>query len=412
MRERDLAARWFARLHDGLSLPPGDRTAAVEEIRAHVELAADEMVARGIPREVGVRQVLERLGAPERLARDITAAHRRPLDLLTAAGVAFRVTAVTAFRTLVLAWTALALLAIALGVGVEAMRRVIGSQFLRVDWSPILDGFIPAAVGALVAFVVGRSLVTPVAIAAHRSRSDVRGPVLVVGMMVAALIGLTGVEARWSVPTAMAMATLPAWYALGILRPAALPSPDISARGLIGVAVLILVMTPLVLVGVGGQMSSGSSEPAEFDPDLAYAAVGAFVDIENPPLEITEGTDSLAPWVGPGPIRIERSGKFVSGHAAEWGDLRLEVWQGPEDQLNGHALDPQATEPLASSPMTVTGSRVHGTVTLLPEPRDSFYYVAVTGRNEAGERVQLAWPGVEWWQWRGTTLQFFAALTR
>jgi hypothetical protein len=412
MPDLDLRQAYLDRMGEALGLPDAERRAAIEEIDSHVQLAADEMVARGTPRDAAVRQVLERLGAPDRLARDITAAHRGPLDLLTAAGVAVRVTAATGFKAFVLAWTAIVMLAIAFSLAVAGLRRLLGSEFLQNDWSTVLDGLLPAAVGALVAYAVGRSLVTPIAIAAHRSRSVVRWPVLVVGLAVATIIGLTGVEAQWSAPTALAMASLPAWFALGVLRPAALPSIEVPARGLAALVVVVLVVVPLMLLGVGGQVSSFSSEGEPFDPNVAYAAVGRFVDIGNPPLEIVESSESAKPFAGPGPILIERWGTFVAGAAGEWTDLRLEVWQGPADELNGDALDSEATEPLVTAPMILSGRRVQGSVALLPEPRQSFYYVAVTGVTADGERVQLAWPGVEWWQWRGTALQFFEALAR
>ena len=412
MPDRDLRDVYLERLGDCLELPDEERRAAVEEIDSHVQLAADEIAGRGTPRDAAVRQVLERLGAPDRLARDITAAHRRPLDLLTAAGVAIRVTAATGFKAFVLAWTAIVLVALAISLAVAGTRRILGSEFLQNDWAPILDGVLPAAVGALVAYAVGRSLVEPIAIAAHRSRSVVRWPVLAVGMAVAVVIGLTAVEAQWSTPTALAMASLPAWFALGVLRPTALPSMDVRPRTVAALAIVVLVIVPLMLLGVGSQVTSWSSEGEPFDPNVAYAAVGRFVDIENPPLVIQEETSSSGPYTGPGPIGIERSGTFVRGAATEWTDLRLEVWPGPADELDGAALDPAATDPLVTTPMTVTGSHVQGTVELHPEPHRSFYYVAVTGVTADGERVQLAWPGVESWQWRGTALQFFEALAR
>jgi len=412
MPERDIHRTYLDRLGDAIALPEDERRAAIEEIDSHVELAADEMVSRGTPREAAVRQVLERLGAPDRLARDITAAHRRPLDLLTAAGVAIRVTAATGFKTFVVAWTAIAVLAIALSLAVAGMRRLLGSEFLQTDWSPILDGALPAAIGALVAYAVGRSLVTPIAIAAHRSRSVIRWPVLVVGVAVAVIIGLTGVEARWSVPTALAMASLPAWFALGVLRPSILPPMDVGPRIVAALVAAMLLVTPLILLGVGGQVTSWSSEAKPFDPNVEYAAVGDFVDFENPPLEIVESSESAGPFAGAGPILVERSATFGPGAAGEWTDLRLEVWQGPAHDLDGSALDPLATEPLATAPMTVNGSRVHAAIELRPEPGRSFYYVAITGVATDGERMQLAWPGVEWWQWRGTALQFFEALAR
>jgi hypothetical protein len=230
---------------------------------------------------------------------------------------------------------------------------------------------------------------------------------------VAAIIGLTGVEAPWSAPTALAMVSLPAWFALGVLYPTALPSIHLPPRGVAALVVILFVITPMILLGAGGSQVAFFSEEAEpFDPNVAYAAVGPFVDIENPPLEIVESSASAGPFAGPGPIRVVRSGRFVAGTGSDWTDLRLEVWQGPADQLDGNALDPEAAEPLVTAPLTVRGSRVNGSLDFFPEPRHSFYYVAITGVAADGERVQLAWPGVEWWQWHGTALQFFEALAR
>lgn len=413
MPDQELSTTYLERLHDALSLSDNERASAVEEIQAHVELAADEMVARGVPREAAVRQALERLGAPDRLARDITAAHRRPFDLLTAAGVAFRVTAATGFKAFVVAWAGIIVLAITLGLAVTGIRRLAGPQFLQNDWTPILDGLMPAAVGAIVAYGVGRSLVAPIALAAHRSRSDVRWPILVIGVAIALVVSLTAIEARWSLLTALAMASLPAWFALGVLHPHLLPSISLTARQVLVPLALIFVIIPLLLFATGPRLSSGGSTQSEaFDPHVAYAAVGGFVDLEHPPVEITGGPESAGPFAGPGPIRIQRSGTFVGADAIRWTDVRLEVWQGPTDELDGSALDPSAVEPLVTAPMTVNGRRAHGTVDLRPEPGRSLYYVAVTGLTPAGERVQLAWPDIEYWQWRGTALQFFEAFVR
>lgn len=412
MPDQDLSATYLERLHDALVLSDSERIAAVEEIHAHVELAADEMAARGVPRAAAVRQVLERLGAPDRLARDITAAHRRPLDLATAAGVAIRVTAVTAFKAFVVAWVGVMALALTFGLAVAGVRFLVGPQFLQLDWSPLLDGLLPAAVGALVAYAVGRAAVAPIAIAAHRSATEVRASVLIMGIAVAAVVALTGVEARWSVLTASAMVTLPAWYALGVMRPGLLPTTRLTGRRFAIPLLVLLVAMPLLLFAAGGQTSSGGSiEYEASDPNVAYAAVGRFVDLEHPPVDV-EAPGTEPPFAGPGPILVERSGTFVAGDAGRWTDLRLEVWPGPMGELRGDVLDPQATAPLATAPMVISGRRVHGSVELLPEPGRQHYYVAVTALTPEGERVQLAWPGAEFWQWRGTALQFFEALIR
>ena len=44
--------------------------------------------------------------------------------------------------------------------------------------------------------------------------------------------------------------------------------------------------------------------------------------------------------------------------------------------------------------------------------RDGSHYVAVTGIGADGIRMQLAWPDVVMWQWRGTVLDWVAATLR
>ena len=412
MPELDLREVYLQRLDDALALSDDNREAAVEEIDSHVQLAADEMVARGTPRDAAIRQILERLGTPDRLARDITAAHRSPRDLLTAAGVAMRVSVVTGFKAFVVAWAGVLLLALLLGLAVAGVRSLLGPQFLQLDWSPLLDGLVPAAIGAVVAYGIGRSLVPPIAVAAHRSRSEVRWPLLVVGVAVATAIGLTAVEARWTIATALAMASLPTWFALGVLRPALVPSHRLSRRGFALALVFILVAGPLLVFAAGGRSGSVSVESEAFDPNEAYAAVGRFVDFEHPPLVLAEAPEPTGSSQGAGPITIARSGSFAGGSASAWTDLRLEVWVGPAGDLDGSALDPAARAPIATAPMVARGRSVSGEVELWPPTDRSHFYVAVTGLTASGERVQLAWPGVEFWQWRGTPLQFLQALGR
>ena len=409
MRDRDLREVYLQRLDDALALPDHERLAAVEEIDSHVQLAADEMVARGTPRDAAIRQILERLGTPDRLAGDITAAHRRPLDLLTAAGVAMRVTVVTGFKAFVVAWVGVGLVALLLGLAVAGVRYLVGSRFLQVDWSPLVDGLVPAAVGAVVAYGIGRALVSPIAVAAHQSRSAVRWPLLLVGVSIATAFGLTGVEARWTFATALAMAALPAWFALGVLHPDMVPSHRLPRRGFALALVVLIVAAPLLAFAVGGRSSGVSVESQVFDPNEAYAVVGRFVDIEHPPLVLAETPEPAGASQGPGPIRIARRGTLVGGSASTWTDLRLEIWTGPAGDLDGNALDPAATSPIATAPMVVSGRSASGEIELWPPTDRSHFYVAVTGLTAAGERVQLAWPGIEFWQWRGTPLQFFQA---
>jgi hypothetical protein len=88
------------------------------------------------------------------------------------------------------------------------------------------------------------------------------------------------------------------------------------------------------------------------------------------------------------------------------------VWPGPVGEPNGPTIDRTATQPLAAAPLTVEGRRVTGTVTFTPLMDRTVYYVALTGRDVAGTRWQLAWPSAEFWQWRGALLQLLLTTLR
>ena len=409
MPDRPLFDDYLERLDQSLPLPDDTRASAVEEIAAHVTMAADALVAGGMSREAAERRALERIGAPDRLADDIAAAHRTPSNLLAAAGMALRVSLVTTLQAFILAWAGVFVLALALGLGVAGVRRLIGSGFLQTDWSPLLDGFLPAVVGGLVSYAVGRAIVLPVAAAARRRPPDVRMPLLLVGVAVAIVISLTAIEARWTLATAAAMATMPAWFALGVLRPALIPTWHAPRWTLPLVGVLVVVSTSLLVLGITGWNSGGSIHSDAYDPSEEYASVGPFVDIDNPPLKLDVDTSSAGPWQGDGPVLVERSGTFTPGVVEGWADVRLEVWPGPPGEMVGPALDRTATKPLATAPMEVDAERASGVLQFAPMPDRHSYYVTVTGLDSTGERWQLSWPDITMWRWHGTPLELVFA---
>lgn len=409
MPDPTLRDTYLHRLADALPLPDAERAATVEEIAAHVGMVTDELIAHGVPGEVAERRALERLGAPERLADDIAASHRQPSHALAAAGTALRVSLVTTFQAFVLAWAGALVVALMLGLAVAGIRRLVGADFLQVDWSPALNAF-PALVGGLIAYAVGRAIVGPVARAARRRPAQVRLPLLIIGVCVTTIIGLMAIEARWTLWTAALMATMPAWFALGVIRPDLVPTwhlPRWSFVTLVGA----LVIGSGALLFVGGAVTTGGSMESEpYDPNVEYGRVGLFVSLEHPPIAFPEDASSSAgPWQGAGPVPIERTGTVRAGFVDDWTSVRLEVWRGPEGDLNGSALDPTATEPLATAPMVIDGRRISGTVLLTPLPDRQNYYVGITGADADGQRWQLAWPGFEFWQWHGTPLERFVS---
>ena len=353
------------------------------------------------------------IGAPERLADDIAASHREPRHVLAAAGTALRVTLATSFQALVLAWAGIFVVALVLGLAVAAIRRLVGAGFLQADWSPLLDGLLPAVVVGLGAYAVGRAIVGPVARAARRHPAQVRLPILIIGVCVTTVIGLTAVEARWTPWTAGLMASLPAWFALGVHRPGPLPGrlprrlPVITLIGLLVIgtsAMLIMRGTPAI--------SGGNTHTRVYNPNEEFARAGLFVSLDHPPVKLDPTDSSAGPWQSTGPVSVNRAGTIRPGILDGWTSVRLEVWTGWDGENDGPALDPAATEPLATAPMVIDGRRLSGELRFAPLVDRANYYVAVTGVDADGEHWQLSAPGFEFWRWHGTPLELIESAWR
>lgn len=412
MPDRSLLDAYLERLDSSLPLPDAERASAVEEIAAHVTMAADALVAGGMSRDDAERRALERIGAPDRLADDIAAAHRTPANMLAAAGTGLRVSLVTTIKTFAVAWAGSVILVLTVWTGINSLYRLVGSDFFNTSWSPLVDGFGAAVILSLIAFAVGRAVVGPVARAARHRPSDVRIPLLVIGVATTVVVGLTMIEARWTLGTAALIAMTPMWYALGVIRPDLVPAWRAPRRSFLALATVLFIGSGAILF-IGGAGATNSISWADVsDSNEEYASVGPFVDREDPPLELDFESTSSGPWDGTGPFVVERSGTFIHGVTGKWTDLRLEVWPGPVGPLNGPALDPTATEPLATAPMAIDGRRIRGEVHVAPRPDRQHYYVTITGLDADGARWQLAWPDVEDWYWHGTALEWLRASWR
>ncbi|MBA2255301.1 MAG: hypothetical protein H0W07_09330, partial [Chloroflexi bacterium] len=415
MPDRPLVEVYLDRLASALPLPETERASAIEEIAAYLADATAALVERGLPLDVAQREALQRLGSPEHLASELAAAHRQPRHLLEAAGVALAVSLGTAFRAFVMTWALILLIALAFGLVLAAIRSIVGPQLLAMDWSPMLDGHLPALAGAATTYAVGRGLLGRVAIAARRPPEQVRPTVLLLGCGVAAVVGLVVVEARWTVSSALIMAAMPAWFALGVLRPRLLPTwfpgHRLTAAAVLGLLLIGVVGT--FMIGSAAHVSTFDGGAIAFDPAEEYAHIGPFVSLEHPPVELDDASASAGPFEGPGPVTVSRSGTLgPSATLAGWTDVRLEIWQGAAGEPDGPLVDRTATRPLATAPLEIDGRRVRGEVAFRPLIDRAAYYVAITGRDAAGDRWQLAWPSAEFWRWRGTPLELLLAADR
>jgi len=407
---------YLERLSGAMALPDAERLAAAEEIAAHIDEAMADMQDRGLPADVAERRALQHLGPPERLADDLTAARRHGSHALAAAGTALRVSIVTGLQYFLFAWAVIFIVALAVSLAVAGIGRLVGTAVLQADWTPLTAGLFPAVVGCAVAYGVGRTILGPVAVSARRPAATLRLPLAVVGVALTAWVALTVVVAPYHLAGALLMATAPAWFVMGLVRHRSRPAPILSSR------VLLFTLSVFVIGGIGLVLAaSGSSsvitgsnavtgpESDAYDPNAEYAAVGPFFDLEHPPLGFDEHWGQPLVGPGPGPVRIERSSVAPAGFLDAWRDVRVEVWPGPRGQLNGTALDPDATQPLATAPMAIDGRRVTGSLDFRPLPDRELYYVATTGINAEGVRMQLSWGDIAQWRWEGTVVDFVRA---
>lgn len=410
MPEHDLREAYLERLAARMSLPDGERLAAAEEIAAHIDEAIADMQSRGLPDDVAERRALQHLGPPERLADDLTAARRQGSHVLSAVGTAIRISIITGLQYLLFTWAIIIILALAGSLVVAGIGRLVGTALLQADWTPLTAGLAPGVVVGAVVYGIGRTILNPVAVSARRPAAQVRLPLAVIGVGIIAWVAIGLVEAPYHAAGALLMASAPAWFLLGVLRHPARHVPVLVTPVLLFTLVVFVGIAGLAFA-VGGSPGAVTSEASEpFDPNVEYAAIGPFADLEDPPLGFIESNEPLAqPGPGAGPVRVVRSVVAAPLILDSWHDLRLEVWPGPIGELNGSLLDPDATAPLATAPMTFDGRRLTAAVSFLPRPDRHNYYVATTGVDTDGVRMQLAWPGLEWWRWQGTVVDFVRA---
>jgi hypothetical protein len=405
----DLREAYLERLADQLPLPPDERAAVLEEIAAHVSVAAEDLMARGIPADVAERQALERLGPPDRLARDLAAAHRTPANLLEAAGVALRVTLVTGFKAL-LAIYAIAFTAFfALALAYSLLRKWTGID-IGLTWGSVWEGLYVAAASGVTAYAIGRLLPPAVSVAARRPVEQVRWVIGGIGAVLAAWIGWFGIDAHWALPGAVVMALLPAWFVLGIVRPGLLPRWFPGAARVIIVVMLVVALASFGLFYATGGSSgeSGGAQPQSWDPAELFSPIAPIARSPEQSFVENASINIGSAYRGAGPVTWTIDGQLAAAAPlAGWTDLHLEVWASSADAEGPSAPVGRA---LASGDLTAVDRHLSGQVTFQPQPDAGGYYVALVGRNAAGVRMQLGWPQWEQWTWAGSVWQYFGSL--
>jgi hypothetical protein len=406
----DLADYLEALRHE-LPLPSPQREEAVEEIAAHVADATADLVAQGVAPADAERRIIGRFGPPDQLADALAAARREQWQLATAAGVAVRVTFGTGLWALLVGWLTLLVGAIAISMLARWATQLIGwPSASDMVWDSRANVVVGSLVAGLAAYAIGRALPPALALGARRRVSVVRPWILGLGCLASAALGLYLIEAEYEPISATLTALLPAWFALGVLRPQLLPGwfpGNARAIGLVLVLVSALVILPLGLL-------SESSDAVETSPTQA-------VDTSSP----IPSFERIAPLLGRDTLFTSRSMDSVTGGGVgfSWeladsdaldgfSDLHVEVWVGlgPENVSGISTLDPAVARPLGtaaadrSNPGRLTAELA---IPLIPE-RDH-YLVALVGTDPQGDRRLLAQPEDVLGRWSGSVWEYLTA---
>lgn len=397
-------------LRQELPLPSPQREEAVEEIAAHVADATEDLVARGVAAGDAERRVIARFGPPDRLADALAAARRERWQLATAVGVALRVSVGTGLWALIVCWAVLVVAAIGITLAARLAAQLMGwgsaSQVLLGSDANVLMG---AMVAGIAAFAVGRSLPPAVALGARRRVAVVRPWVLAVGFLVSAWIGIFLIEAEYESISLVLTALLPAWFALGVLRPQLLPAwfpGNAKAIGLVLVLVATLVFLPLGLIASSAESAGSPPEQATtMPPAPSFGRIAPLLERGDALFATTSSS-----WAE---TMQSYSWELADSNALDgWTDLHVEVWAGvgPENVSGLSTLDPAVLRPLSLAPVDRSEPILLTAELELPlVPGRDHYLVALVGTDPDGRRWLLAEPQDELARWRGSIWDYLIA---
>jgi hypothetical protein len=397
-------------LRHELPLPSPQREEAVEEIAAHVADAAADLVARGVSPADAERRVIARFGPPDRLADALAAARRERWQLVTAAGVALRVSVGTGLWALIVGGAVLVVAAIA-----GSLLARLGAQLIGMDsavdaqWGSRSNVVIGSMIAALAAYAVGRALPPAVALAARRRVAVVRHWILALGCLASAGIGIILITAAYEPISVALTALLPAWFALGVLRPQLLPAwfpGNAKAIGLVLVLFAMLVVLPLGLIA-----SSGGSTTSPPRTAVSLPLAPSFERIA-PPFDPSDSlfASTSSGWAG---TMQSYTWELADRDGLDgWSDVHVEVWAGigPEDVSGISTLDPALSRPLSRAPVDRSDPGMLTAELELPLiPGRDHYLVALVGIDPGGERRLLMQPEDELGRWTGSVWEYLTA---
>jgi hypothetical protein len=234
----------------------------------------------------------------------------------------------------------------------------------------------------------------------------VRPWILALGCLVSAWIGFFLIEAEYEPISLVLTALLPAWFALGVLRPRLLPAwfpGNAKAIGLVLVLVATLVLLPLGLIA-----SSAVSPTSQPEPIYSLPPAPSFERIA--PLD--ESSDLLFATTSSSWAETMQSYSWELADRdalGGWTDLHVEVWAGigPENVSGIGTIDPAVSGPLSRVPVDRSQPGLLTAELALPLiPERDHYLVALVGTDPGGERRLLTEPQDEIGHWSGSVWDY------
>jgi len=414
--QADPLALYLARVAGELRLPDERTREVIEELASHVADATAALVEEGLDRDRARLEALARLGNPGELGRGISAATRTRRRLLAGATGGVWAAARAGIGGLLLGYAAVILAVLALLIVVSLANRMLGVQLslLSTDrgWGSMVLGlalWIAAARAAAAA-------VAAVSVRSRRPPEELRPWVAGIGGLAAALLvgWLWPMSHNWA--SVIVVGATPVVFAVAALRATGEPLAPVRGSWRRASLIALLLLAPLTLLAFAGASTStelGSvgdgpyGSMAEMDRAHGYDRIGVTLpDAWRPP----DGGDvSVDLASGEGVITLTASDLTALSDLA-WRDVRLEVW--PMEFPGGLRVTPGVTAPLATAPATGSHGVYRGTVRIDGFPGLVEAGVAMTGVGPDGQRYVLAYPQPVQTTFRGTIVDWFAAVLR
>jgi uncharacterized membrane protein len=395
---------YLAGLDELLPMQPERRAEVIEEISAHLDDAVTDGIERGMSKHDAEAAAQQRLGTPDKLARELARPYQSARRLLTATGAGV----LSGIRHGLLGYFIGGLALYLAFTILVALTHFVGSTLelnLTVDaadrgWNTFLGS---GAIG-IGLYLAGRAMPETISRNGHRMVSDVRPWVAGVVTAVAFWLTVFVIEVPHNWASVAAWTLVPLAFAFGAYRPGLLPRWRVPLAWIV-VAILLVPMLGVALAG-GGE---GASDPAatEMPFDDATVHVGARWE---------EG-------LGVGGSLFASSGMPIGpddGARFEWEladgarltgvtGIRAEAWHSDPDAP--WRIDATFEAPFSVAPVERNGLTLAAELDVTDHPGVSYWELILTGVGPDGHRYVLDSGMVNVSTFSGTVLDWVVAVT-